>query len=110
MAGGREVRSRTFRWRELTIREHGASNIDVAQKVAEWLSDKRMCFTTVEHVDAQTVNLAYGPSFTDRDREILLENIKKEWPKCKVGFYGEETVVILRGAVCLDEHIQGSAS
>lgn len=108
MTRGREVRSRMFRWRELTVREHGGSNIDVAQRVAEWLCDKRMCFTTVEHVDAQTVNIEHSPSFTDEDRKILLKNIKEAWPKAKVGFYGQEAITILRDVVCIDEYIQGS--
>lgn len=107
---GKEMRSRTFRWREITISDHNASNIDVVKLVSKWLDDKDLCFIKVEHVDPQTVNLAYSPSFSDMDREIIYEEVKKAFPKSNIFFYGEEAVVILRSAICLDNYIQGSSS
>lgn len=110
MPGGNEVRSRTFRWREIAVRGHGDDNTSVAQQVAKWLGDKDLCFTKVNHIDAQAVGLSYGPSFDDADRQIVYAAVKKHWPKADIAFYGEEVVVILRSAVCLDRYIQGSDS
>jgi hypothetical protein len=105
---GKEVRSRTFRWRSIVVRDHGVSNMAVIEEVARWLGDKRLEFTKVENIGPQAVGLDYSPSFNDESRVIILAQIKKLWPKANVGFYGEEAVVILRSVVCLDECIQGS--
>lgn len=105
---GKEVRSRTFRWRSIAVRDHGTNNMAVIEEVAAWLGDKRLEFTKVENIGPQAVGLDYGPSFNEESRVIILKAIKKKWPKAGVAFYGEEAVVILRNVVCLDEYIQGS--
>ena len=82
----------------------------VVELVAQWLGDKQLCFTKVDHIGPQQVNIAYAPAFSDRDREIIYDEIKDAFPKANVGFYGEESVTILRSAVCIDKYVQGSAS
>ena len=108
MPAGNEIRNRTFRWRSIRVMEHGANNLAIIEEIAPYLGDKRLEFTKVEHVGPQDVWLEYRPAFCDGDRKIILDVIKNKWPKAKVGFYGEESVTILRNVVCLDEFIQGS--
>ena len=108
MGFGREVKTRLFRWTKIRVGETGASNQAVIEEVCRWWLDKDMCFTTVEHIGPQSVQMTYAPSFSDEDRKIILDEIKKKWPKAKVCFYGHEAITILRDAVCLDEYIQGS--
>lgn len=110
MPGGNEMRSRTFRWTSIRVSDTGTDNTAVVELVAKWLGDKRLEFSKVEHIGPQDVGIDYRPAFSEQDRQIILEEIKKEWPKAKVAFYGEEAVVILRSVVCLDQYIQGSDS
>jgi hypothetical protein len=105
-----EVRSRLFRWTSIRVAETGTDNTAVVEMLAEWLGDKRLCFTQVDHIGPQSVQVEYSPSFNDEARKIILDEVKKKWPKAKVCFYGEEALTILRRAVCLDEYIQGSDS
>ena len=105
---GKEIRSRTFRWRSICVRNHGASNMAVVEELGKWLGDKRLEFSKVQHIDAQSVAVDYNPSFSDEDRKIIYDEIKKLWPESDIAFYGEEAVVILRSCVCLDKYIQGS--
>jgi hypothetical protein len=110
MSRGRDVRCRLFRWTDIRVNETGTDNTAVVEFLAQWLGDKRMCFTHVDHIGPQSVQVKYSPSFSDEDRKIILSEVKKKWPKAKVCFYGEEALTILRAAVCLDEYIQGSDS
>lgn len=107
MSGRNEIRTRTFRWRELIVTDAGVSNMTVIEEVATILGDKRLEFCKVESIGPQAVAVAYSPSFNDAVRLILLNAIRKKWPRAHVNFYGEEVVTVLRSAVCLDEYIQG---
>lgn len=110
MSRGKDVRSRLFRWTSIRVDDSGTDNTAVVEFVASWLGDKRMCFSQVDNIGPQSVQIEYSPSFNDESRVIILAEIKKKWPKAKVCFYGEEALTILRSAVCLDEYIQGSDS
>jgi len=105
---GREVKTRLFRWTKIRVNESGTDNTAVVEMLGKWLGDKNLCFTQVHHIGPQSVQVEYSPSFSDKDREIILEEVKKLWPKAKVCFYGQEAITILRDAVCLDEYIQGN--
>lgn len=108
MARGREVRSRLFRWTAIRVNESGTDNTAVVERIAELLGDKRLCFSKVDHIGPQSVQIGYSPAFNDESRVIIHDEIIKKWPKAKICFYGEEAVTILRAAVCLGEYIQGS--
>jgi hypothetical protein len=110
MSRGREVRSRLFRWTHIRVNDSGTDNTAVVEELARWLGDKQLCFTKVDHIGPQSVQVEYSPSFNDGDRKIILEEITKKWPKAKLCFYGEEALTILRSATCLGEYIQGSDS
>jgi hypothetical protein len=110
MSRGKDVRSRLFRWTSIRVSDSGTDNTAVVEELARWLGDKQLCFTQVNHIGPQSVQVEYSPSFNDEDRLIIYEEIKKKWPKAQLCFYGEEALTILRSATCLDKYIQGSDS
>ena len=86
MASGNEVRSRLFRWTAVRVNESGTDNTAVVEFVAQWLGDKRLCFSKVTHAGPQSVQIEYSPAFNDESRVIIYNEIKKKWPKAEICF------------------------
>jgi hypothetical protein len=110
MSGG-AVRTRVFRWRSIRAYDLGEVRPeDVVDEIAARLGDVRKVFCRVVHRDAQAVEVTYAPSFDDEARVFIHDAVMAKFPKVRLGFYGEEAVVILRSVVCLGTFIQGTWS